>query len=231
MKFLTRFRPANALAFSLVELLAVLAITVVLATVSAPSISALSGAGDVNKAASDFAQTLEMARSYAMSRQTYVRVAIADVAPGGAIPEGGTVILSISASDGTLTADTASDMADTGKWPSFGRPLVLRNFQVLDTLATTVPDTSADLTPSSSDIVTTAQPLNRQVTGVGNLGFQTMVQFGPDGQAFVKKKMPARQIKIGLDKRGAQGKRNPFLLRLSGNNGRVHILRKEDGLQ
>lgn len=230
MKLPPRFCVASPRAFSLVELLAVLGITLILATVSIPSLGALSGAGDVNKVASDFALTLETARSYAMSRQTYVRVAIADVAPGGVIPEGAIVVLSMSASDGTLAADTAANMADVAKWPAFGRPLLLRNFQVLDALKTSVPDTANDPTPSSGDIVTLAQPLNRQVAGFGGLSFQSMVQFGPDGQAFVKKSMPARHVKIGVDKRGNQGKRNPFLLRLSGSNGRVHILRKEDGL-
>jgi len=60
--------------FSLVELLAVLALLGVLAVFAIPAAQSLAGARGVSRAAYDVAGLLELARSEAVSRQTYVWV-------------------------------------------------------------------------------------------------------------------------------------------------------------
>lgn len=218
-------------AFSLVELLAVLAITTVLMVVSGPSLSALNQAGSTNKISADLSGLLELSRSHAMSRQTYVRLAIANVSPGTAkMPEGGLVILPLSSAEGTLTAGSPADMTDAAKWIALGRPLLLENFDMVDTLDATSPDTSGDMLPSSSDIGQ-GTGVCRQVPGFGDLTFEAFIQFEPDGRAGVDRGTPARQIKIALDKRGGQAARNPVIIRLSGNNGAVAVLRGENGVK
>jgi type II secretory pathway pseudopilin PulG len=216
-------------AFSLLELLAVVSITMVLMVVSGPSISALSGVGGVNKAAADLAGALELARSQAMSRQTFVRVALADIAPGSVLPEGGVVVLVLSSADGTLvTADSAS-MSDSSLWPALGRPMVFRNLEIRDELNAGTPDTAHDSLPSGTNL-TAGTPVRRVVSGLGEVSFTSVVQFDPTGQACVLKDIPARQVKIALDKRGALGGKNPVIIRLSGHSGGVRILRAGDGI-
>ncbi len=113
--------------FSLIELLTVMAIIVILMVVAGPSISAISGSGTVNKAAADVQRTLELARLYAMSHQTYVRVGFSDIpdtTPG--VPEGAIVILPVASADGTLSA---TNMA-ASNWPALARPMVLKTFEL-----------------------------------------------------------------------------------------------------
>lgn len=220
MKFPT-LRQASG-AFSLLELLAVIAITVTLMVVSGPSLGALNTAGGVNRAAADLAGVLELARSHAMARQTHVRVAFADLAPGGRIPEGGVLLLVLASADGTVSS---SDMADSGRWLATGRPLVLRNFEIRDLLNAATPDTSGDALPSGSDLSVVS--LVREVAGHGVVTFDAFLQFDPGGQAAVKSGVPARHVKIALDRRGPQGGRNPVIVRLAGNNGAVNILRAD----
>lgn len=218
-------------AFSLVELLVVISIALTMAVVSGPLIGSLTGAGSTNRAATDFARTLELARGYAMSHQTYVRLAIGDVPKSAITPEGATVVLALFSADGTLTADSATDMANETTWPILGRPLVLRHFEVRDALNASAPDTSDDMVPSDSNIAGADTALTRQVADLGSLEFRSFIQFQPNGQAYVERDTPARQVKLAVDRRGAAGGQNPFILRMSGSNGSVRVLRKEDGIQ
>jgi hypothetical protein len=63
---------------------------------------------------------------------------------------------------------------------------------------------------------------------VSGLTFTAFVQFDPSGEARVNTTELARNIKIGLDKPAPQGGKNPFILRLSGMNGTIVVIRKED---
>ena len=65
------FRPAG---FSLIELLMVIAVMAVLAVLVAPALSSILGAKGVTRAANDVASVLELARTEAMARRSYVYV-------------------------------------------------------------------------------------------------------------------------------------------------------------
>ena len=65
--------------FSLIELLVVMAIIGILAAVTIPAMNSIKGASNVTKAAYDIAGALEQARAYAMAKNTYVFVGIAEV--------------------------------------------------------------------------------------------------------------------------------------------------------
>jgi len=191
---------------------------------SGPAIQALSGAGSVNKAIGDLSGILQSARACAMATHTYVRVAVGkvDSNPGTANPA--TVFLTMLSADGTLDAGT--DMANTSKWPALGKPLVLDNLLVDDAIAGTSPNTSGDVLPSSSKISTFIRAVGGQ-----NVSFKAgFIQFSPNGEARVSLTEPARYIKIAMDKPGVQSGRNPFILRLSGINGTVKVLRKGEGI-
>jgi len=59
-------------AFTLVEMLVVMAIIVLILSMAGPAITALKGANDMSKAASDIASVIQVCRSYAVANNTYV---------------------------------------------------------------------------------------------------------------------------------------------------------------
>ncbi len=72
-------------AFSLIELLSVMAIVGMLSVAAVPALNSINSSGGVTKAGYDIGGLLEQARAYAMARNTYVFVGVAEV--DGAQPE------------------------------------------------------------------------------------------------------------------------------------------------
>lgn len=215
-------------AFSLIELLAVMAIIVTLSAVSVPAIQSVKGGSTVNKAVADLSSTLELARVHAMANRTYVRVLLAEVPAGGnqMLPQ--LIALPIYAANGTA----GGDMSVLNDWPALSKPLVLDDLKVFDTIEGSAPVvTSSDVTPMGTNVQgTIMSPVSRQVGGRGALTFTGVIQFSPTGEARVSFDEPARYIKIGVDQpqtgNATSGrKKNPFILRLSGMNGSIRILR------
>jgi prepilin-type N-terminal cleavage/methylation domain-containing protein len=214
-------------AFSLVELLAVMAIIVALSAVSVPAIQSVKGGSNVNKALADLSSTLELARTHAMANRTYVRVLLAEVPAGGNSLFPQLVALPVYSANGTASGD----MALTEEWPALGKPLVLDDLKIFDTLDGATPvNTSGDVTPMGANLQG-AKMANvlRPIQGRGSLTFTGVIQFAPTGEARVSFEEPARYIKIAIDQPQANGaagrKKNPFILRLSGMNGSIRVLR------
>ncbi|PTY01959.1 hypothetical protein DB346_10945 [Verrucomicrobia bacterium LW23] len=221
-----RRRSARA-GFTLTELVVVIGVILTIGAISGPALRTLNGAGSVSRASEDLARTMELARTFAMANQTYVRVAISDEVAGTM------VVLPIYSADGTLDADGAADMASAQKWPVVAMPLMLSNFRMDDTLNASTPATSGDQVPSSTNI----SGMRRAVQGLGSnpsgVMFSKFIQFNPNGEARVVKGATARYIKLGLHKSEGNGggrSANPFVVRVSGVNGTVSVLRKEQGV-
>ena len=114
--------------FSLIELLVVMAIIGILAAVTIPAMNSIKGASNVTKAAYDIAGALEQARAYAMAKNTYVFVGIAEVdsskdpsvKPQVATADptvGGRVAVAVVASkDGTRGYDVTSGSLPNPAW-------------------------------------------------------------------------------------------------------------------
>jgi prepilin-type N-terminal cleavage/methylation domain-containing protein len=216
--------------FSLIELLVVMAIIALLAASTGPAISGLMGAGTVDKAIGDLSGTLKQARAYAMANNTYVRVVIGSAVPAGEL-QPKLVVVSLYSLDGTENVDPTAV-----SWPMISPPLLISNFQVTAQNAI-APDTSTDDMPSLNTY-TTNTPISRTLPIVGNVAFTSCIEFFPSGEASigfptgtpaqVGLAPPSRFIKIAVDKPGSLSGKNPFILRLSGINGTVNILRKEN---
>jgi len=219
-------------AFSLIEVLVVIGVVAVLSVASIPAIGSLKNAGSTNSAIARMSGTLELARAAAMANNTYVRVAIGD-APnlnGYGIP--GTVVMTLASANGTLGPD--SEMTDSSKWTALDRPLIIPGVRQNDDLDATSPSTNEDVTPAGGNIADGEfiEAFVRNVPGTsGNsVEFTSFVQFSPSGESRVAKNRPARYIKLAFDNLTNPG-HGAFILRLSGANGSVSILRLGEGIQ
>ncbi len=203
-------------AFTLVEMMVAMVLIALLSVLSRPAVSALSGAGTVNRAIGDLSGALDLARAYAMAQSTYVRVGFSYVpAAEGAQ----TVVLTLYSRDGTLDASDAEGMASAA-WMPAAKPLLLRNLCVNDALGAV-----NDATPSA----TTIPAFVRSVPGVGSVSFTSCIQFDPSGEARVQLSGVSRFIKIGMKRSlGSNNDANPFVVRLAGVSGAITILRKEN---
>jgi len=98
-------------AFSLVEILVVIAIILVLMALLVPALKGIKGGSDVTKAAYDVAGVLENARAYAMANNTYTWVGFfeEDISkPTNPATEGiGRLVLSVVASKDGTSMDTS----------------------------------------------------------------------------------------------------------------------------
>lgn len=218
MKTLPAGIPHRREAFSLVELLSVIAIVCILAALVSVAFSALNGAGQVNRAVSNLVGTLELARAHAMANNTYVRVALGSLdSNNDKNPTLGVFVF--YSTDGSKT----ESLSQQGSWRLVGKPLLLENFAVDDALCPGGGTVQTQF-PSDSDISPVAYKY-----GQLNLTLDAFIQFAPSGQASVMANEPARSIEIGVDQLPAAGT-NPFVIRLSGVTGSVAALRKGEGI-
>jgi prepilin-type N-terminal cleavage/methylation domain-containing protein len=207
--------------FSLIEVLVVMGIITLLTAMTVPAIYSLSKANGVDRAAADVVRVLELSRSFAMAHQTYVRVGISQVQGRGL------VLLPIYPLNGSLDADTAADMNDYSKWGQLIPAVFLEHFQMNDNLQALVPSTIDDREPSESDIPSFRRKAGGTRDGGQDPEFSSFIQFNPNGEARVLKNTVARHVKIGMS-RSDSGSANPLIVRLSGTNGAMEVLRKED---
>jgi Tfp pilus assembly protein FimT len=90
----------------LVELLAVIAIMVILAFVSLPALTSLLGSGNTNQNISQLNGILELAREYAVANNTYVWVAFSPATGSGGVSSLSVAVL--GSNDGTDPASSSS---------------------------------------------------------------------------------------------------------------------------
>jgi len=117
--------PAPGKAFSLVELLVVVAVIILLMALLVPSITGIKGGSDLTKTAYDIQGTLDQARAYAMSNNTFVWVGFAeedagyDASKNPQVPGTGRVAVAVIASkDGTKGFDGGS--LPNPAWTNYG---------------------------------------------------------------------------------------------------------------
>jgi len=121
-------------AFTLFELLIVIAIVVVLLVLIAPAFTSLKSAGDVTSAAYTIKGALDTARTYAKANNTYTWVGFYEEnvlnpsSPNGDQPPVGRLIMSIVASkDGTNVYGSGNGIIDPTKLVQIGKLVKIEN--------------------------------------------------------------------------------------------------------
>jgi prepilin-type N-terminal cleavage/methylation domain-containing protein len=207
-------RRRNRPGFTLVEMLVVMTIMGLITAQTLPALTNMMAAGATNRAISEVSNTIEVARGYCMSRHTYVRLALAQV-------NSTLVVLAIAPRSGVLDADSASDMADPTKWVVMSNPLLIENLALNTALGA-----AADDVPTDSNIST----FSRKAGRLDAVSFNAFIQINPSGEMGIMSTESSRYIKIGFSRPSPQNDKNPFVIRVSGANGSISILRAGSGL-
>ncbi|MDR3404154.1 MAG: prepilin-type N-terminal cleavage/methylation domain-containing protein [Chthoniobacter sp.] len=201
-------------AFSLVEMLMVVAIIGIVLAVLTPAFTSIKTANDLTSATNGVAGTLERARTYAMANNLYVYVGIAEVNADVAeetVPQspatstaGGRIALAVVAvRDGTRGYDLLSTLQDP-VWSNYNSGSGLIPLNKLETyenvhLASSlgVPPTSGSMArPSTSSTYSLGNTACKSITpfswplgtafGAGQYYFEKVIQFDPQGVARIQ---------------------------------------------
>lgn len=234
---LSRFRTAavRLRAFSLIELLSVMAVVGMLTAAVIPAVNSIRSGGGVTRAATDISSVLEQARSYAMAHNTYVFVGLAEAngaAAESAAPQPGrgrVMVAAVGSKDGTRAFGAGnSNLVALSK---------LRRFDNVH-LADALPTTDGMARPTVTDAyragnaafvaeATFQWPLSG---GSGGVTFSKIIQFDPRGTASIQsgsRHLP-QWMEIGLaPARGdvVLDEANCAALLLDGVTGSVRIYR------
>ena len=206
-------RPArSASAFTLIELLTVIAIMSMMMALIAPMLLGLKGTRDMGSSAAQIAGTLDQARAYAMANNTYVFVGIAEVdasvdssarpqVNAGASPYGRVAVAVVASRDGTkhsstVTTDQGSDWQSTyGKGDYLTALGKLQRFENLHLASSNPPPASGPMArpdvsryyilgnASCASTTPFSWPLGSQLTGGYQYRFDKVIQFDPQGVA------------------------------------------------
>ncbi|GAT32878.1 prepilin-type N-terminal cleavage/methylation domain-containing protein [Terrimicrobium sacchariphilum] len=230
-RFPTTSTTSKRAAFTLIELLTVMAIVAILAGASLPAISSLSRSNNLNGSLSELAGLLSQARQYAVAQRTYVWVAMRENNDDPREPSIDVALLASKtgmqpsspwAAQGTVPSDTISLLI---------RPKTLKQVR-LEEAGTFTRQNISDL-PAQPLIGSDNSPADGSVTfsvrlpgTSSNVSFDRVIQFLPDGEARVADS-PIDIIEMGVrSMRGSVADQNNIaVLRINGLTGQTRVYR------
>ena len=187
----TRGAFSSASAFTLIELLVVVFLIVLLMYLMTPLMNFIKGGKDLTKSASDIQGTLELARSYAMAKNTYVYVGLqeVDVVQANLItpnytPGVGRIALAAVVSTTGIRPYTNTPGALTSNIAPLGKLLYFDNLHITNSVSLT--NGNLAIRPSNNCIdlsgVSSKTTFAWPVTGTANYSFSNIViEFSPRG--------------------------------------------------
>lgn len=221
--------------FTLVEMLVVIGIISLLILVGRSAVGAVAGAGSINRSAADMAGVIQRTRAYALSNNTYVRLAFyrppASETPAGAGVAQSLYVVAYYSVDGLKSGD----MENPRQWRELGAPMTLVNLELTEAPYAARADLSQDFSPVANPANgrgTDIPPVMRIIPAVSSapVRLDSFIQFSPLGEVSVRSEELVRHVTLGFDRPADSGQagRNPFVLRITGSTGTLQILRKED---
>lgn len=193
------FRP-KVRGFSLIELLTVLAIVSIFATIVSSSIAGVGAANALNKSASDLADILGEARAYAMGHDIYVYVGLEELNPALSNTKGvGQVAVAVVGSTGGSRpyGNTPGPLSDTGTSPVtlITRPQIFDNLHIASAADLTNGNMAARPASSTMGFVDLGSVMNTgagkstvtfqwPLSGAAKYTFdEVVIEFSPQGSA------------------------------------------------
>ena len=236
-------------AFTLIELLTVMAIISIMSLILVPSISSLVSSSDLDKATGDIALTLAQARSYAMAHQTYVFVGFQETdstlapspSPTGSVTPGGRVYMSVVATvDGTsgLPAYTVNTpwTYNPNNLVAIQKTEIFNNVHLADNLPNTgnsarPTSTAGDTVQQIADVTSSLTPFNVPLgTSLNSAtAFNQVIQINPQGEVTLNG-MLSPWIELGLEPTHgktlpANSPPNYAAIQIEGTTGAVRVYR------
>jgi prepilin-type N-terminal cleavage/methylation domain-containing protein len=215
-------RPGLARAFTLVELIVVMAVIVVLIGITVPAFNSLNSSQGFTSAISGISTTLEQARAYAMANNTYVYVGIGEFVAtesSSTTPRtagiGQIVVATVASRDGTRGYDPTTAESS---WPAYylkGAPLqaidklkLYDNAHLVDlgdtppatgNMSRTKVDPAYRITNAACVPVTSFEwPLGTDL-GSGQYQFNNVIQFDPQGVVRIQEKDNSDAIAVAAE--------------------------------
>jgi prepilin-type N-terminal cleavage/methylation domain-containing protein len=217
LKFPSWRSRTRALAFSLIELLTVIAIVSILAAVSIPAITSLNRSGNINNTILKVSLQLEQARSYAMAHNTYVWVGFAQDSNKA------TVSMAIMASKTGQKSDLTqpNNQQFLTKVQTFEQTGLTKASQ----WSSQLPDLATD----GDDVTESLLGSFQQTSGTKTYQFTKVMQFSPGGDVSIAKASGrSRSVQIGLQPLYGSTKKqeaNVAAFQVAGLSGQVNIFR------
>jgi prepilin-type N-terminal cleavage/methylation domain-containing protein len=192
-------------AFSLIELLAVMAVVALMLSLAVPAFNSIRGSGDLVKATYDIAGILNQARAYAMANNTFVFVGIGEFdasKDSSASPQvagtGRVALAVVAAKDGTRGYNVSNSSLPSPAWSSYSngtnlfavaRLLRFENLHLLDfggvpSSGNMLRQTSVAVSGSSS-VTPFDWPLGKAINS-GQYSFKNVLYFDPQGVARIQ---------------------------------------------
>ena len=255
MKSFPQSRYRFSAAFSLLELLVVIAVVVVMMTLAVPAFNSIKGGGDITKAAYDVAGALEAAGTYARANNTYVWVGFFEEDSMASAPTAGVgrLVISIVASkDGTQILDPngAGATIPPDRLVQIGKLIKINGAHFGDVPDPVSPDpkgahTGFDQRPSvvtangtyriggttPPDTVFPFQYPVGTAAGTARYTFHKTIRFSPQGEAVMNTSLSAWPwLEIGLQPARGNvadtGTPNIVAIQVAGINPHVRIFRR-----
>ena len=196
----------NYSAFTLIELLIVIAIVAVLSALTLPAFNSIRNAGGLTKSANDIAGILEQARAYAMAQNTYTWVGFRR---DNADTPSDTLVVGVIASK-TGSTNPAADAVPLGKLARFDNVKIV------------------ELSPSPALTAATAQLINSTLafTNGTNKFISQVIRWDSRGEARISNSL-SRLIEIGLQDVVKRNTSNNAAVQISGLSGTVIVYRPQ----
>jgi prepilin-type N-terminal cleavage/methylation domain-containing protein len=208
-------------AFSLMELLTVVAIMGLLTLAALPAMSRSQAGSGVARGASDLSGALEMARVNAMALNTYVWVGVKTVAandPQNADKTDKVLLVTMAAKNGR-----ESDL-ESGELIPLVKPAQLQRVKLQKFGDTILSDSGREL-DGVDDISEASLSPGFQYSGATAKGSYTqLVQFDPSGGVRIKTSL-SRVIEIGIQPSLVADSKNIAIIQINGLTGQIRTFR------
>lgn len=202
-------KPRN-FAFSLIELLVVVALVGLLMVLTVPALVSIAQGQGMKRGITATSDMLELARADAMAKSTWVWVGFADTTADNVAKTPELTLVAVSSRDGTTNTATANLTALT-------KPIRVSDVALL-TSATQWASNSVALKGSSFQFTTTVGGSAKNFTG-------SVLAFSPQGEALLNPAMVSPWIEVGLQQmRGNQPIASKTAsIRVSGISGQIVV--------
>ncbi|GAT32192.1 prepilin-type N-terminal cleavage/methylation domain-containing protein [Terrimicrobium sacchariphilum] len=212
-------------AFSLVELLFVIAIIGLLATATVPALNSITDGGNASSSTLKLASFLEQARQYATAQNTYVYISFLPRDSGG--PEASLWVTAVASNSGSDIAARGTKSFVVGSGDAEGRQLT--HTLKLNGMVTEKKGQIPLSAVSRPDPAQSVEPIDTGASTFGPIGGATFpigFWFSPDGSASTDSDVPTR-IELAIRPDVRPDPKWASVIQIAGLTGSVHVYRSE----